>query len=68
MTAEEHQIHGGLASAVAEVVVKSHPVPMEFVAVNDRFGESGQPDELMRKFLVKAPNIVWSVKEVLKRK
>ena len=68
VTAEEHQIHGGLASAVAEVVVKSHPVPMEFVAVNDRFGESGQPDELMRKFLVKAPNIVWSVKEVLKRK
>ena len=68
VTAEEHQIIGGLASAVAEVVVKNHPVPMEFVAVNDRFGESGQPDELMYKFLVKSPNIIWSIKEVLKRK
>ncbi len=68
VTAEEHQIHGGLAGAVAEAVVKLCPVPVEFVAVNDRFGESGAPTELMYKFLVKSPNIIWSVKEVLRRK
>ena len=68
VTAEEHQITGGLGGAVAECVVKNYPVPVEFVAVNDRFGESGQPEELMRKFLVKAPNIVWSVKEAIRRK
>lgn len=68
VTAEEHQIIGGLGGAVAECVVKNYPVPVEFVAVNDRFGESGQPEELMKKFLVKSPNIIWSVKEVIKRK
>ncbi|TAL57399.1 MAG: transketolase family protein, partial [Nanoarchaeota archaeon] len=68
VTAEEHQIIGGLGGAVAECVVKNYPVPVEFVAVNDRFGESGQPEELMKKFLVKSPNIIWSVKEAIKRK
>ncbi len=68
VTAEEHQINGGLGGAVAECVAKNYPVPIEFVAVNDRFGESGQPEELMTKFLVKAPNVVWSVREAIKRK
>ena len=48
VTAEEHQVHGGLGSAVAEVVVNECPVPMEYVAIMDRFGESGEPDELMQ--------------------
>jgi len=68
VTAEEHQVHGGLGSAVAEVVSKHHPVPMDYVAVMDRFGESGEPDELMIKFGVKSPNIVKAVKKVLARK
>jgi transketolase len=50
LTAEEHQIMGGFGSAVAEVVVKNHPVPMDFVGMMDRFGESGQPEELMQKY------------------
>lgn len=68
ITAEEHQVHGGLGSAVSEVVSKHHPVPMDYVAVMDRFGESGEPDELMSKFGVKSPNIVKAIKKVLARK
>jgi len=47
VTAEEHQVHAGLGGAVAEAVVKNHPVPMEFVGVKDSFGGSGEPEELM---------------------
>lgn len=68
VTAEEHQVHGGLGSAVAEVVSNHHAVPIEFVAIMDRFGESGDPDELMANFGVKSPNIIKAVNEVLKRK
>ena len=68
VTAEEHQIHGGLGSAVAEVVVRQQPVPMEFVAVHDRFGRSGKPDELMAAFGIKAPDIVRAADRVLARK
>lgn len=50
VTAEEHQVHGGLGGAVAEVVCKNAPVPMEFVGVKDSFGGSGEPEELMEKF------------------
>ncbi|MCX6155735.1 MAG: transketolase family protein [Candidatus Kapabacteria bacterium] len=50
VTAEEHQVHGGLGGAVAEVVVKNYPVPMEFVGVKDTFGTSGEPDELIKYF------------------
>lgn len=68
VTAEEHQIHGGLGGAVAEVVVRSHPVPMEFVAVHDRFGQSGKPEELMAAFGIKAPDVVRAAEAVLARK
>jgi transketolase len=50
VTAEEHQIHGGMGSAVAEVLAKNYPVPIEFVGVRDTFGGSGDPEELMDKF------------------
>ncbi len=50
VSAEEHQVHGGLGAAIAEVVVKNAPVPMEFVGVKDSFGGSGEPEELMEKF------------------
>lgn len=68
VTAEEHQINGGLGGAVAEVVVRGNPVPMEFVAVDDRFGQSGAPDELMTAFGLKSRDIVSAVDRVIKRK
>jgi transketolase len=68
VTAEEHQIFGGFGSAVAEVVVKNMPVPMEFVGMKDSFGESGKPSELMAKYGLKDVNIVNAVKKVLSRK
>jgi transketolase len=68
VTAEEHQIMGGMGSAVAEVLVANSPVPMEFVGIQDTFGESGTPDELMKKYGCKFCNIVEKVKKVLARK
>jgi transketolase len=68
VTAEEHQIIGGLGSAVAEVVTNNYPVPVEFIGMNDSFGESGSPDELLIKYKMKAENIIDAVKKVLKRK
>ncbi|MGE5175001.1 MAG: transketolase family protein [Hyphomicrobiales bacterium] len=68
VTAEEHQIYGGLGGAVAEVVVRTRPVPMEFVAVHDRFGRSGQPEELMAAFGIKSPDILRAAERALARK
>ena len=68
LTVEEHQIHGGMGSAVAEVVVRTNPVPMEFVGVQDRFGESGQPEELLRAFGLDYRSIAQKAKKLLKRK
>lgn len=58
LTAEEHQVAGGFGSAVAEVVVKNHPVPMMMMGMEDQFGESGQPHELMEKYGLTAFHIV----------
>ena len=68
VTAEEHNIIGGLGSAVSEVVVANKPVPMEFVGVQDTFGESGTPKELMAKYGLTAKDIVEAVKRVITRK
>jgi len=68
VTAEEHQINGGLGDAIAQVVVRHNPVPMEFVAVNDSFGESGTPDQLLVKYGLDSVDIVSKVKTVLDRK
>jgi transketolase len=68
VTAEDHQVHGGLGSAVAEVLVQHHPVPQEFVAVRDTFGESGKGDELMKKYGIAKDDIVKAVKKVFQRK
>ncbi|MDB5036005.1 MAG: tkt [Chlorobi bacterium] len=68
VTAEEHQIMGGMGSAVAQVVVKNTPVPMEFVGVADTFGGSGSPGELMEAFGLTAKDVYNSVKKVLKRR
>ena len=68
VTAEEHQAAGGLGSAVAECLVKHFPVPLEMVAVNDSFGESGQPQELMDKYGLNQAAIEEKIKAVLARK
>lgn len=68
VTAEEHQIHGGMGSAVAEVLARHYPVPVEFIGMNDRFGESGQPAELMEKFGMTSGHIVAAAEKVLMRK
>jgi transketolase len=68
VTAEEHQEHGGLGSMVARVTAKNHPVPMEFIAVKDKFGTSGKPAELLQRYGLTARDIVGAVREVIKRK
>lgn len=66
VTAEEHSIIGGLGSAVSEVVSENHPVIVKKVGMNDCFGESGTPNELLEKYGLTAKNIVEKVKESLK--
>ncbi len=66
VTAEEHQIHGGLGSVVAEVIAQRYPVPMHFVGVADRFGESGKGPELLKKFGLTSDFIAQAAKEVVK--
>ncbi|MBI4127766.1 MAG: transketolase family protein [Parcubacteria group bacterium] len=68
VTVEEHQIYGGLGSAVAEVIVAHQPVPMEFIGVRDRFGESGEPAELIEAFGLGVSHIKEAVKKVIERK
>lgn len=68
VTAEEHQIAGGLGSAVAEFLAANYPVPMEFIGVNDKFGESGNPRELLEKYGLTAKHIERAVLKAIKRK
>jgi len=68
VTAEEHMVAGGLGDAVAHVLTRNLPSPQEFVGVNDTFGESGTPDELMTKYGLDPVDIVKAVKKVIQRK
>lgn len=68
VTAEEHSIIGGLGSAIAEVLVEHHPVPMERVGVQDTFGESGSPGELLEKYGISPQKIVAAVEKTVARK
>jgi len=68
VTVEEHQIAGGMGSAVAECLVKHYPVSMEFIGVHDRFGQSGTPEELIRYYGMDTKNIKEAVVKVLNRK
>ncbi|WP_323756078.1 transketolase family protein [Roseivirga sp.] len=68
VTAEEHQMNGGLGDSVAQTLALNLPTPLEMVAVNDSFGESGTPEQLMKKYGIDAENIVKAVKRVMKRK
>jgi transketolase len=68
VVAEEHQRLGGLGSAVAQVLAEIHPVPVEFVAVNDSFGESGTPDQLLQKYKLDTPDVIRAIEKVISRK
>lgn len=68
VTVEEHQIAGGMGSAIAEVVSDSFPVPIKRIGIEDSFGESGTPQELMKKFGLTEENIKKAVLEVIRRK
>ncbi|WP_345952613.1 transketolase C-terminal domain-containing protein [Mucilaginibacter sp. PAMB04168] len=68
VTAEEHNRLGGLGDSVAQVLVKNIPVPQEYVAVNDSFGESGTPEQLMEKYKLNAPAIVAAAQKAIQRK
>jgi transketolase len=68
VTAEEHQIAGGMGSAVVEVLAKNNPVPIEFVGMQDCFGESGTSAELMNAFGLTSDGIISAVKKVIARK
>ena len=68
VTAEEHMANGGLGEAVAQVLSKNHPCPHEFVAVNDSFGESGTPMELMDKYGLGASDIIKAAQKAIERK
>ena len=68
VTAEEHQVNGGMGSTVAEFLAKHCPVPMEFVGMQDSFGESGDPQELMDKYGLNQKTIEEKIRKVLARK
>ena len=67
VTAEEHQRNGGLGDSISQALSLNNPCPMEMVAVNDSFGESGKPDQLLKKYGLDAKNIISAVQRVLKR-
>jgi transketolase len=68
VSAEEHNRLGGLGDSIAQLLVKKAPVPQEYVAVNDSFGESGTPDQLMEKYGLTADSIVKAAQTVMERK
>jgi transketolase len=68
VTVEEHQVHGGLGGVVAELLAREYPVPMEFVGMQDTFGESGPPKDLIEKYGMGVKDIKAAVKKVISRK
>jgi len=68
VTTEEHFLNGGLGDSIAQLLSRKQPTPLEMVAVDDTFGESGKPEELLKKYGIDTENIVTAVEAVLKRK
>lgn len=68
VTAEEHMINGGLGDSIAQVISRNNPLPIEYVGVNDSFGESGTPDQLMEKYGLNAEAIVKAAEKAISRK
>lgn len=68
VTAEEHNVIGGLGDAIAQVAGRHFPIPIEYVGTNDTFGESGTPTQLLEKYGLSTPHIVEAAEKVMKRK
>ncbi|MDL2297096.1 transketolase family protein, partial [Bacteroidales bacterium OttesenSCG-928-E04] len=68
VTAEEHLFNGGLGDSICQLLARKLPTPVEFVAVDDKFGESGSPDQLMKAYGLDAPHIVEAAKKAISRK
>ncbi|MCX6246930.1 MAG: transketolase family protein [Bacteroidetes bacterium] len=68
VSAEEHMMNGGLGDSIAQLLALENPLPMEMVAVNDQFGQSGKPEELLEKYRLEAADIVKAVQKVISRK
>lgn len=68
VTAEEHMMNGGLGDAISQVLVRNHLAPLEMVAVNDTFGESGTPEELMIKYNINTEDVIKAARKVIGRK
>jgi transketolase len=68
VTVEEHNVIGGLGDAIAQVATRNFPVPIEFVGTKDTFGESGTPDQLLRKYGLDVPDIIAAAEKVIARK
>ncbi|MBR1627096.1 MAG: transketolase family protein [Bacteroidales bacterium] len=68
VSCEEHMYNGGLGDAVAQLIVRNNPVPMEFVGIDDEFGQSGKPMQLMEHYHLMAEDIVGAAKKVIRRK
>lgn len=68
VTAEEHMINGGLGDSISQLIARNNPMPIEYVAVNDSFGESGTPDQLMEKYGLNADAIVKAAEKAIARK
>jgi len=68
VSAEEHQLNGGLGDSIAQVLARNYPAPLEMVGVNDQFGESGKPEELMAKYGLSTQHVVDAALKAIERK
>ena len=68
VTAEQHVLDGGLGSAVASIVSRNYPVPIEMVGIDNRFGQSGEPDILFKEYHLLPEDIVFAAKQAIRRK
>ena len=68
VTAEEHMRNGGLGDSIAQLLASTQPYPQEYVAVNDTFGESGTPEELLTKYGIDTADVVAAAERVVQRK
>jgi transketolase len=68
VTVEEHQVAGGLGSAIAELLAAEAPVPIEFIGVHDQFGQSGEPSELIEHYGMGIHSIIEAIKRAKKRR
>src|SRR6185369_14982229 len=68
VAAEEHLVHGGLGARIAQTVARLHPAPMEFVGIADTYAESGDPEELMKKYGLTSAEVIGAVRRLLSRR